>query len=144
MRNTIFCNHYRAMSEHKTCAAGVAYDSLKGIPFNDRPCFCKGQDAASGQPLVPHPGCDLVQMPTPEELAAQEAADKASMNRIGAARKAIVEHLGGPWKRGMDSAHGVIDCPNCGGKQSLGFSRSGYNGHVHARCSTPKCVSWME
>lgn len=38
---------------------------------------------------------------------------------------------------------GVITCPICGtGK--LRYSRAGYNGHVHARCSTDGCVAWME
>ena len=30
------------------------------------------------------------------------------------------------------------------GKETLQFSRSGYNGHIHAKCSTDKCVAWME
>jgi hypothetical protein len=38
---------------------------------------------------------------------------------------------------------GVMDCPVCKtGK--LKYHRSAYNGHVHALCSTPGCVSWME
>lgn len=30
----------------------------------------------------------------------------------------------------------------CGGK--LHLSQSSYNGHVHGKCETPDCVSWME
>lgn len=62
---------------------------------------------------------------------------------IGTARKAIVEACGGPWKKGMGGKAEAIACPVCGSGQ-LSFTRSGYNGHIHARCSTPSCVSWME
>ncbi len=81
MRNTIFCNHYRAMSSHTTCSAGVEYDKFKG---DARPCFCKpGCDAP--------PGCELAQFPTAEELAAEEAEMNERLAKIGAARKAIVD-----------------------------------------------------
>lgn len=37
----------------------------------------------------------------------------------------------------------AIDCPACGtGK--LHLSQAAYNGHVHGRCTTEGCVSWME
>ena len=139
MRTTIFCNHYRAMSDHATCSAGVAYEEFKGQPYEARPCFCKNG--------VAPPGCELAQFPTAEELAAEEA-EEAEMNKrfelIVKARAAIVAHLGGPWKRGTAGASGVIDCPACGAEKSLRFSRAGYNGHVHASCTTAGCVSWME
>ena len=41
------------------------------------------------------------------------------------------------------SGRGEIDCPICKtGK--LRYSRAGYNGQVHARCSSVNCVAWME
>lgn len=41
------------------------------------------------------------------------------------------------------SGAGEMKCPVCKtGK--LRYSRSGYNGHVHAVCSTETCVRWME
>ena len=60
------------------------------------------------------------------------------------ARNAIVDSLGGPWKRGTPGASGTIDCPVCDGKKMLQFSRAGYNGHIHAACGTDGCVCWME
>lgn len=60
------------------------------------------------------------------------------------ARGAIVEHLGGPWKKGVEGSVGQIDCPVCGNKDCLRFSRAGVNGHIHAACLTKDCVSWME
>lgn len=136
MRQTIFCNHYRAMSEHKTCSVGVEYDKFKGLPFDARPCFCR-----SG---VAPPGCELAVFPTAEQLAAEEAEMNKRLELIGKARTAIVAHLGGPWKRGAAGASGEIDCPACGAVKTLRFSRAGYNGHIHAGCKTEGCVRWME
>lgn len=137
MRQTIFCNHYRAMSEHKTCGAGVAYESLKGIPFDARPCFARHGDPPPG-------GCELAEFPTAEEIAAEKAEIEARIQAMGKARQAIVAHCGGPWKQGVPGAQGKIDCPVCSAPGALAFSRAGYNGHVHARCATQGCVSWME
>lgn len=137
MRSTIFCNHYRAMSDHKTCKVDVSYDSFKGMPFEQRPCFCKpGED--------PNAGCSLMEMPTAEQLAEEEADMAKRFVMMGKARSAIVKHLGGPWKPGAKGAGGTIDCPACGESQSLAFSRAGYNGHIHAQCKTENCVNWME
>ena len=137
MKSTVFCNHYRAMSEHETCKAGVEYSTFQGMGFDERPCF-----ANRGEPA--HPGCDLVQLPTVEQLAERDAEVAKRMDDLGAARQAIVKCLGGPWKKGTPGASGATDCPVCGTKNALGFSRAGYNGHIHANCVTPGCVSWME
>lgn len=136
MRQTIFCNHYRSMSDHKDCAAGVLYETLKGIPFEKRPCF-----ARNGKPAPP--GCDLAQFPTKEEIAAEEAEFKKLFERTVTARNAIVEHLG-PYTEDSKSASGAINCPVCGGDKSLRFRRAGLNGHIHAACTTEGCVRWME
>lgn len=136
MRQTEFCNHYRAMSDHDTCEAGVPYEQFKGLKFDERPCFMRSGVICGG--------CNKQQFPTPKQIAVRDAEFQTRFENIGKARAAIVTHLGGPWKRGMTGAGGKLDCPVCGGSQSLAFSRSGYNGHIHARCSTNGCVSWME
>jgi len=131
-----WCKHYRAMIEHATCSAGVSYDKFSGIRYEQRPCFHE----------LPAE-CDLAQYPTAEEIAAREAGLAAHFEKIETARKAIVDSLGGlggAWKKGMPDVGGVIDCPACNGKATLRFSRSGYNGHIHAACTTADCVSWME
>lgn len=133
-----FCNHYRAMSDHDTCAAGVPYSKFDGMAFGKRPCFRKDRNESV------RCGCDLVQFPTDAELDAAENEMLERFNKIASARRAIVDACGGPWKRGAAGAGGVIDCPACGGTKSLRYSRAGYNGHVHASCSTPGCVKWME
>ena len=67
-----------------------------------------------------------------------EEAVKASFERMWAIRCAIVaEHE----KTGHEA--GILACPICGtGKVYWRRARS--NGHIHARCTTPDCASWME
>lgn len=137
MRLTIFCNHFRSMANHDTCEAGIAYDTMKGVPFDQRPCFARHGNPAPG-------GCDKAKFPTPEEIAAEEAESQNMMVNIGMARTLMVAHLGGPWKKGMGGSSGAIDCPKCGAVKALRFTRSGYNGHIHARCATKECISWIE
>lgn len=36
-----------------------------------------------------------------------------------------------------------LPCPICE-KGELRYSVSGYNGHIHAQCSTEGCVQWMQ
>lgn len=38
---------------------------------------------------------------------------------------------------------GEIPCPGCG-TGTLRYLVASYNGHMHGRCSTPGCASWME
>lgn len=132
-----WCRHYRGMHEKTKCEAGVVFKELTGYEtkgfFDACPCF--GPNGLK---------CDKAEYPTAEEMAAHDAEMQELFERTVKARQAIVEHLGGPWKRGMDGSQGTIDCPVCAGKQSLQFSRSGYNGHIHAACTTDDCVSWME
>lgn len=132
----MFCKHYQAMSEHKSCKAGVEYDSLKGMSFETRPCFAEEGDVA------PRPGCALAVLPTLEEQAERERYFAVRFENIGKARQAIVAACGGPWKKGKPSILGAIACPMCNGH--LDYSRAGYNGHIHAKCKTKGCVSWME
>lgn len=136
MRDTIFCKHYRAMSDNKTCNASVAYDAFNGLLFDQRPCFMRSGVVCGG--------CDKQEFPTPAEIAVEDAEFQKLFERTNIARKAIVDHLGGPWKCGMKGSAGTIDCPVCKVEKSLRFSRSGYNGHIHAACKTENCVSWME
>lgn len=130
------CKHYRGMSGKDVCEASVQFKTLPNYGTKEfyPSCPCFG----------PSGGCEKAEYPTAEELAAQEAEDERRCQAIGMARAAIVESLGGPWKRGMNGVVGAIDCPVCGGVRTLVFSRAGYNGHIHAGCETADCVRWME
>lgn len=131
-----WCKHYRGMHEKEACEAGIRFDSLAGHRqpgfFDTCPCF------------GPQGACEKAEYPTAEEMAARDAEIAERFARIGKARDAIVESLGGPWKRGTPGASGAIDCPVCSGPKTLRFSRAGYNGHIHAACTTDDCVRWME
>jgi len=131
-----WCKNYHGMQK-ETCSAGIAFKDLPGRGtktfFDTCPCFGPSDSK-----------CEKSEYPTAEELAAEEAAMKVRWENMGKARQAIVAHLGGPWKKGTPGAQGSIDCPVCAAEKSLQFSRAGYNGHIHARCKTEDCVSWME
>lgn len=133
-----WCKHYSGMHKKDSCEADVRFRDLptygQGKFYETCPCF--GPQKVSI--------CDKAEYPTKEELAAEEAEIQRRLEGAIIARQAIVEHLGGPWKRGLKGSSGAIDCPVCSNKKSLLFSRSGYNGHIHAKCKTDKCVSWME
>lgn len=131
------CKHYRGC-QYETCKAGVAYASVSSRPgtFHLRsiPCVPEYTDGLSK--------CDKFELFTPEEIAEQERQTELRIARIGKARQAIVAHAG-PHNK-VVGAQGKIDCPNCGGEGSLAYSRAGYNGHIHARCSTENCCAWKE
>jgi hypothetical protein len=71
---------------------------------------------------------------TPEERAKLRAEWKKRLVQIGVARQAILDT-----KQGA----GEIECPVCKSGR-LRFSVARSNGHVHAKCTTRLCMSWME
>jgi hypothetical protein len=92
---------------------------------------------------------------------------KKMMENIGTARDAILDDLKARFKTGDKnvkpspnkfqteyddepreqknyfSGAGTMPCPVCK-TGTLRYSRSSYNGHVHAACTTESCVRWME
>jgi hypothetical protein len=130
------CKHFNGIM-NDACDAGVRYE-LVTIPNPTGmgkllPCF---KDNGNG--CV----CDKLEFYTDAEIDAQIEESEGNFKKTMQAREAIVDHLGGPWKKGMAGSRGAIVCPICQGE--LRFTRSGYNGHIHASCLTPNCVSWIE
>lgn len=139
-----WCIHYRSPSQGigkpdlPTCEAGVEYKSVQpkvGPTFRGQPCFLdeKGQSKPDALP------CDKLRRPTPEEIAAHEKWAAERMGVLSTVMKGIM-----PWRqkhKGRSHAE-VIECPACKGR--LHLSISSYNGHVHGRCETDGCASWME
>lgn len=136
LRTKAWCKHYRGVHERKECEAGVRFDSLPlaGTKGFMEACPCFG----------PVGGCDKAEYPTADELEANSIELAKRFANIGKAREAIVAVSGGVWKKGMAGSSGIIDCPACSGEKTLRFSRAGYNGHIHAACTTDGCVRWME
>lgn len=68
---------------------------------------------------------------------------EAYLEKVGEARKAIVEDIKAKGKLGKNCG-GEIACPVCE-KGKLAYRYAGaYNGHIHAACGTDGCVQWME
>jgi len=74
---------------------------------------------------------------TREEAEEEEERFQRMLANTAKAREAIIAKEGKT--RGVTDS---IDCPICGGV--LHYSISGYNGHIHAVCTTDGCVAWME
>jgi hypothetical protein len=145
------CKHFTGIAAD-ACAAGVAYASVgkdhEPIRYQNG-SFGPVYTVTRSLPCIAERNlggatCEKCDLPSAEEFAAEEAEMNARIERMGKARAAIVAHLGGPWKKGVTGARGVIDCPACGKPGALHYSRAGVNGHVHATCATAGCCSWME
>ena len=104
-----------------------------------------------------------VQRENPPQQGIKTAVRSLVEDRITVAREAILQELRRRWREdrcgGVTApadisrfyqpqtnyfcGDGVMRCPICGTGQ-LQYSRSSYNGHVKARCSTKSCVAWQE
>lgn len=118
------CVHFTGI-QNATCKAGIAYETLP------KPVCCIFGDDKSA--------CASYRDPTPEEVAADEAEIEAVMAKFRVVMTGIA-----PWRKankGRSHAE-VVECPACKGR--LHLSISSYNGHVHGKCETAGCVSWME
>ncbi|MDE2099566.1 MAG: hypothetical protein KGL39_20100 [Patescibacteria group bacterium] len=142
-----WCIHYRynrdaKTPEENTCEAGVRYDSVQGglkPTFTAQPCFLtdKGESKPNALP------CEKLRRPTPEEIAVHEKWHEDRMADMVKVMKAIAPWRAEHKKKRIGGAQ-TIDCPACGGVQTLSMTIAAYNGHVHARCKTDGCVSWIE
>lgn len=136
-----WCIHYRYNRDVKkdqpdTCEAGVDYKRWRGVTHASQPCFLDDKTGESKPNALP---CEHLRRPTAEEIALHEEWRKARMNRMAVVMTAIT-----PWRKAHKgkSAHEVVECPICKGR--LHLSIAAYNGHIHGRCETADCVSWME
>ncbi len=132
-----WCIHYSynldvRPGEPDTCEAGVDYATVRGP---NQPCFLNDQ----GQSRPGARKCAHLRRPTAEEIATHEAWHEKHMEMMAVVMTGI---------RGWRRAHQrqnfaeVVECPACKGR--LHLSIAAYNGHVHGRCETDGCVSWME
>lgn len=146
------CKHYNGTYHNEKCLAGVCYHDVTPEPNRSGhglrlPCHSKiilsNPTPEQLAEFKKRGTCEKFELPTKSEIEAEEAAMRKRMEETMVAREAIVKHLGGPWKRGMRAEAGEIKCPICK-KGKLRFSRAGYNGHIHAACTTEDCVRWIE
>lgn len=136
------CVHFTGVGQG-SCKAGFSYDEVDKdmrLPYRvGLPCLKPSENGLTvldGRPQCP---CTFVQFPTEAEV--QVELDEHDMHMAKMMQALVVvnpirrEHKGKDWR-------GVIECPVCKGK--LHVSHAAYNGHVHAKCETKDCVSWME
>lgn len=128
------CVHFSGMM-NACCAAGIEYAPLKDVSVKPYgyPCFKEHE----------HLPCGQRRFHTPEEVAAEVAEANESFYRtikaMRAAKRDAAVYGFGKGKGG----NGEVKCPCCEGG-ILYYRVSGYNGHMHAKCSTDGCASWLE
>jgi len=127
------CKHYSGNVYCRgPCGAGVNVRERTGGPDDGwlvrTPCFAEHAEKAFT--------CEHFVLPTKEELEAEKREHKASFERIVKARAAILAAGAKPRSAGQ------LRCLVCE-RGTLAWSMAS-NGHVHARCTTSGCVSWME
>ena len=125
-RELATCRHFNGI-QNETCRAGVRLSEMRdatGPGMARWPCL--GECAKT---------CAKRELRTEAEIDAEEAEFQRRFALVVPARAAI---------KATKLASGTIDCPLCQKPGALAFRVSSYNGHVHAACSTPNCLSWME
>jgi hypothetical protein len=134
------CIHFTGI-QHDKCEAGINYHEQFGTGVG---CFAHIPCTSDESPK----SCPLVTYPNRTEAEAEETKREALTRRTLKALGAAHNHAKAA---GLGKGHGGVgemDCPICcpipGTGGTLQYSVSAYNGYMHARCTTPGCVSWME
>jgi ribosomal protein L32 len=141
------CIHYTGALNPATggvCGEGINYRELVGGPvlgwISRLPC--SAGEARGGDKV----SCPKYRAPTAEEIAEDKRRTDESIRRFMAVQSGKVREWreAQRWsKKNRVSATGVVPCEACG-KGEIRLSMAAYNGHVHGKCTTDGCVSWME
>lgn len=118
------CRHFTGV-QSDACSKGVAYREVRDESTRPFGFPCTGGTGT----------CALREPVSAKEVDAEDALLAKLFWQMAEAREVIVS-------TGQPS--GAVDCVACGKTDGLRFSVSSYNGHVHAACSTPNCLRWME
>lgn len=150
------CKHYAGLRAG-TCEAGVCYRDVTPEPdapgiIYRLPCI---QEHGPGLAKLAESSkdkkgtCPKYEEPTPEEIKAAEKADEEMMAAAVARAEKIAPAIAelrreaGPKGQRRSLVKDFDPCPACGtGK--LRLSIAGYNGHIHGRCTTAGCISFMQ
>jgi len=130
------CRHFNGI-QHKVCKKGVAYEGHSADVGVMMPCIPKH---VNGRPTW---SCEFFEIMSLAD-AEKEADERiVIMERGIKARHAAKDDVK---TKGYGKGHGgvgSIPCPSCDGG-TLRYSVASYNGHMHGKCTTPHCVSWIE
>ncbi len=134
------CRHFNGV-HRETCAAGVNYHAVVGEPqlgcMTRLPCVVIGEPQGG-----PRAECAKWETPTREEATASVDSREAAMKRHMSAFRKVHDDAKA---KGYGRNHGGVaetTCPVCSGH--LRYAVAAVNGHIHAKCETEGCVSWME
>lgn len=132
------CSHFNGIGKN-VCEAGVNYEAA----FNGGTPGMMQRMACFKHASTPMP-CALVAFPSADDVAKEiahinERSDKLRTAMI-ACRADADSHGWGKDKGGGASS---IPCPVCN-SGTLRYSIANVNGHMHGRCSTAGCMSWMQ
>lgn len=127
-RRLLKCKNFNG-TIHNECDAGVNYDTVKDASSSPYRWPCMDDGA--------HLPCPLREYPTTEEVDAEDKHITKLLSDVTTTRKLITDQT-----KGKRNVQGAVDCPVCNtGKVRYSVA---YNGHIHAQCSTEKCVQWIE
>lgn len=133
-----YCQHYNPRGAKTECRAGCDIANLKRVqtrpekPIKWGPCI-EGH-------LLPDPLAVCPKWLRVTREAAEKRADdiERSMRKLTIAGPFI-----SAWRKKQPLGKAeVVECPVCKGR--LYLTQSAYNGHVHAKCQTPDCISFIE
>lgn len=125
------CEHFTGV-QHDACKAGIKYADFQGV--GKLPCLQMYADGAT---------CAKGQFPTREQVERKYSEQEAVWAKHALAHRAA--HDDAKVKK-FGKGHGGADsvaCPVCTTGQ-IYYRVAAYNGHMHAKCETDGCVSWME
>lgn len=126
------CKHFRGI-QHDICLADkdwrwITGGELVGVAIR-MPCIKRETPQAS---------CEHYAEPTDEEIKEDNAWIDQAIKKIKEASP-LISKLKEEYK---DGGSGTRDCPVCG--NIFHFSVAACNQHVHGKCETDDCLSFME
>lgn len=127
------CVHFTGLLEDR-CEVGIPYDEVRDTSASPYrfPCFKDN--------CLP---CERKEFLSDEQVAHEVEQINLHTNRTMKAMRAAADDAKvHGFKKGSGGV-GNLKCPCCE-TGTLHYSVAGYNGHMHGRCSTPECVSWMQ
>jgi hypothetical protein len=129
------CIHFNGI-QNSQCNAGVKYTDL----FGNEPGWAAHMCCTSDD--NPSATCDKLALLSKEDAEKKVEESEKRMNLLLKALGVAKEHAKSLGLKTGKGGAGRVKCPGCDGV--IHYSVASVNGHMHARCSTVGCVSWME
>lgn len=131
-----YCQHYYSRGLDKKCEAGQDIKNIQCVPVGLR--GMKWGPCIEGHALEnPQSYCACWVRRTREMGEARADGIEKMMQKMALVDPVVSEWRKKPWGKAE-----IIECPACKGR--LHLSQASSNGHVHGKCMTEGCVSWME